>query len=171
MPPVAHRQPIPVRAVWEPGYSGLQRATADTPAPKGAPDALITCLQKAAPNIEDAAWQAAFASFEPVSVITQPVSGRSRTKISDIENSSSRDLPRDLRPSVRGGRYSSPETGLLAANPRKCRLFAERRRHPEETIVAGWAARIRTAMCRIRARLKNQLHRRPLTLGQTRIGP
>jgi hypothetical protein len=63
--------------------------------------------------------------FEPVSAETQPVSGRLRAQISDIEKSSSRDSPPDSRPSAEGARNSSPETRLLAANLRKCRLFAE----------------------------------------------
>src|SRR5262249_45141467 len=54
---------------------------------------------------------------EPVSPKTRPVSRRSRSQISDIEKSSSRDLPRDLRSSVRNARQSSPETALYAANP------------------------------------------------------
>jgi hypothetical protein len=62
---------------------------------------------------------------EPVSAETQPVSARSRAKISDIENLSSRDRPRKFRPSARDVRYSSSETGLLAANLRKCRYFLE----------------------------------------------
>ena len=37
-------------------------------------------------------------AFEPVSAETQPVSGHSLTQISDIENSASRDSPRDSRP-------------------------------------------------------------------------
>jgi hypothetical protein len=45
---------------------------------------------------------------------TQPVSGRLRTQISDIEKSSSRDSPPDSRPSAQGARNSSPETRLLA---------------------------------------------------------
>ena len=63
--------------------------------------------------------------FEPVSAPTQPVSGRSRSQISDIENSSSRDSSRNSRPSVRDALDFSPETRLVAANLRKCRLFAE----------------------------------------------
>jgi hypothetical protein len=63
--------------------------------------------------------------FEPVSAEAQPVSGCLRAQISDIEKSSSRDSPPDSRPSVQDARNSSPETRLLAANLRKCRLFAE----------------------------------------------
>jgi hypothetical protein len=63
--------------------------------------------------------------FELVSAETQPVSGRSRTKISDIENSPGRDTPQSSRPSARDARYSSPQTGRLAANLRKRRHFRE----------------------------------------------
>jgi hypothetical protein len=59
--------------------------------------------------------------FELVSAEAQPVSGRSCTKISDIEKSTRRDLPPDLRPLVRAARIFSQETGLLAPNLRKCR--------------------------------------------------
>jgi hypothetical protein len=64
--------------------------------------------------------------LEPVSAQTQPVSGGLRTQISDIENSAGRDAPRDSGPSVGETRNSSAETRLLAANLRKCRLFAKR---------------------------------------------
>jgi hypothetical protein len=63
--------------------------------------------------------------FEPVSAEFQPVSARSLTKNLDIENSTSRDLPPDLRPLVRAARIFSRETGLLAPNLRKCRHFVE----------------------------------------------
>jgi tripartite tricarboxylate transporter family receptor len=62
--------------------------------------------------------------FEPLSAKTQPVSGRSRCQISDIENSSSREWRRNSRPSVRDVRYSSPETGPFIANPRECAINA-----------------------------------------------
>jgi hypothetical protein len=75
--------------------------------------------------------------FEPVSAETQPVSGRLRIQISDIEKSSSRDSPPESRPSAEGTRNSSPETRLLAANLRKCPLFAERRKSPERDR-GGW---------------------------------
>jgi hypothetical protein len=46
------------------------------------------------------------AGFEPVSTETQPVSGRSRSQISDIEKSSSRDSARDSRPLAENAQYS-----------------------------------------------------------------
>jgi hypothetical protein len=52
----------------------------------------------------------------------------SLTQISDIENSASRDTPRNSRLSARDARYSSPMTRLLDANLRKCRDFRE---HPK----------------------------------------
>ena len=63
--------------------------------------------------------------FEPVSAETQPVSRRLPIQISDIEKSPSSDSMEVLPPSVRDARISSPETGLLAANLRKCRHFRE----------------------------------------------
>jgi hypothetical protein len=59
---------------------------------------------------------------------TQPVSCSSAHKISDIEISSSRDSPRKSRPPARDARFSSPETGVLAANLRASRHFSERRK-------------------------------------------
>jgi hypothetical protein len=55
--------------------------------------------------------------FEPVSVKTQPVSGCSRSQISDIENSSSRDSLRNSRPLVGEALDFLPETRLLPAKP------------------------------------------------------
>jgi hypothetical protein len=63
--------------------------------------------------------------LEPVSAQTQPVSGGLRTQISDIENSAGRDATRESARSVREVLNSSSETKLLAATPRKCRVFAE----------------------------------------------
>src|SRR3981189_2864107 len=63
--------------------------------------------------------------FEPVSAKTQPVSGPHRSQNSDIENSSSRDSPRNPRSSMRNVRYFPPQTGLSAAILRKCRQFTE----------------------------------------------
>jgi hypothetical protein len=68
--------------------------------------------------------------FEPVSGETQPVSERPRSRISDIENSASRDSTRNSRPLARDAQNSSPETRLFAANLRKCRLFAKFRGSP-----------------------------------------
>jgi hypothetical protein len=67
---------------------------------------------------------------------------------SDIENSSSRDWRRNSRPSVRDVRYSSPKTGPFTANPRECRHPPSTGTDRRETIVAGWAYRIRTWKCR-----------------------
>jgi hypothetical protein len=78
--------------------------------------------------------------FEPVSAETQPVSGRSRAQISDIENSSSRDGCRNLRPLVRDVRYSSPETGPFTANPRECRHSSEHRKRQARDHY-GWLGR------------------------------
>jgi hypothetical protein len=75
--------------------------------------------------------------FEPVSAETQPVSGQPRTQISDIEKSSSRDSPWKSRPSARDARYSSPETGLLAAKLRKCRHFRQNLKSPVRDAF-GW---------------------------------
>jgi hypothetical protein len=55
----------------------------------------------------------------------KPVSGRSLTQISDIENSASRDTPWDSRAFGEWRPTFSPETRLLTANLRKCRHFAE----------------------------------------------
>jgi hypothetical protein len=63
--------------------------------------------------------------FEPVSAQTQPVSGHSRSQISDIEKSLSRDSTRNLRPLAQSAQNSLPETGPVAANRRKYRLFSE----------------------------------------------
>src|SRR6516162_2821605 len=54
-----------------------------------------------------------------------PVSGRSGSQISDIEKSLSRDSTGNLPPLARAAQNSLPETGPVAANLRKCRLFAE----------------------------------------------
>jgi hypothetical protein len=75
--------------------------------------------------------------FEPVSAETQPVSRRLPVQISDIEKSPSRDSMEVLPPSVRDARISSPETGLLAANLRKCRHFRECPKTPA-TDRYGW---------------------------------
>jgi hypothetical protein len=67
-------------------------------------------------NVWDYGWPSA--SAEPVSAQTQPVSGRSGSRTSDIEKSPSRDSMRDSRPLTQNSQNSSPETRLLAANPR-----------------------------------------------------
>ena len=82
--------------------------------------------------------------IEPVSAETQPVSGRLALPISDIENSSSRDSPRDSRPSARILQNSSPETGFVAANLRTYRHFCEYPISPGR----DRGARIRTWKCR-----------------------
>jgi hypothetical protein len=68
--------------------------------------------------------------FEPVSADTQPVSGGARSQISDIEKSPSRDSLLISTLSVRDARNSSPVTGVLAANPWKCRHFREYPKFP-----------------------------------------
>jgi hypothetical protein len=60
-----------------------------------------------------------------VSAETQPVSGRPGSQLSDIEKSLSGDSTRNLRPLARAAQNSLPETGPLAANRRKRRLFSE----------------------------------------------
>jgi hypothetical protein len=59
------------------------------------------------------------------SVETQPVSVQLPIQVFDIEKSSSRDSPRDSRPSARIPQNSQPEIGLMPSNPRKCRYFRE----------------------------------------------
>jgi len=61
----------------------------------------------------------------------------SRSKFRDIENLSSRDSPWKSQRSARDARYSSPETGLSAANPRKCRHFHECPKSPARA-PGGW---------------------------------
>jgi hypothetical protein len=68
------------------------------------------------------------ATFERVSVKTQPVSGPTTCPISDIENSRSRDSSGKIRPTTGNVGFSSPETDLLPANPRECRHFSEYRK-------------------------------------------
>jgi len=91
--------------------------------------------------------------FEPVSAETQPVSGRPLIQFSDIEKSSSRDSPRDSRLSVRFLQNSWREIGSFPSNPRKVGTSASTRN--------SRVARIRTAMCRIRAGLRTNLRWRP----------
>jgi hypothetical protein len=86
--------------------------------------------------------------FEPVSAETQPVSGRSRVQISDIENLASRDTPPESRLSASKRRDSWPETGLLATNLRKCRLFAKFGKSPGRDRGGCWVQRIRTVQRR-----------------------
>jgi hypothetical protein len=88
--------------------------------------------------------------FEPVSAETQPVSGQLPIQISDIEKSPSRDSLRISPPSVRDIRISSPETEFFGPNLPDIGTSLSA---GEETPVAGWGARIRTAVCRIRTGL------------------
>jgi hypothetical protein len=85
--------------------------------------------------------------FEPVSAETQPVSGRSRSKFRILKNHRAETGAKNSRRSARDVRHSSPETGLPAASLRKCRHFVSTRNPQRETELAGWAERIRTAMC------------------------
>jgi hypothetical protein len=79
-------------------------------------------------------------SFEPVSAETQPVSGSLLIQISDIENLSSRDWPRDcgLRPeSLKISRWRPDSCPLTCGN---VGTFEKVRNPHGETSVAGWRA-------------------------------
>jgi hypothetical protein len=75
--------------------------------------------------------------FEPVSAKIKPVSGGSLTQIPDIEHSAGRDTSRGSGAFRMRVPTFSPETRLLNAKLRKCRLFLECRALPARDRV-GW---------------------------------
>jgi hypothetical protein len=106
--------------------------------------------------------------FEPVSAKTQPVSDLPTPEFRILNIHRAETGPENLGlphevpdiPRQRPGSWP-PSSGNVGTS-------VNTRIPRGETAVAGWAQRIRTAMCRIRALSQNHLHRRPLRVDPDR---